>query len=508
MRLAELLSSLPNFEPHGNLDIEISAIADDSRKVQEGSLFVAIKGLTVDSHNFIPQAIQNGAVAIIGEEPIAELSLQLENISYIQVSNSRHALGILASAWFGHPSNKLRVIGVTGTEGKTTTCNLIYHILNSAGKKAGLVSTINAKIGNKIVDTGLHVTNPEALPLQELLTEMVKANCEFAVLETTSMGLHQGRVAGVGYEIGVLTNFAQDHLDYHKTQDAYREAKAMLFQKVKAAILNKDDESFEYFSSQVAKEAKIVTYGLEKNSDIKAENIQQSTSGVKFSIYSKGQEIEINSQILGKYNVLNMLAASGACLGLGLAWHDIKPALESFTSPEGRLEKIDQGQNFSVFVDFAHTPNSLEKTLSTLREVLAKGKRLIAVYGAAGERDALKRPAMGRAARLANLTIFTADDPRSEEVLDIISQMEQGARKAGVKHISLEQIQNNDSKQSLYSIEPDRRDAISLALQAADEGDIVSILGKGHEKSLAVKGEEIPWSDQEIIRQILRELGN
>lgn len=502
---------MPDFEPHGNLDVEISGISADSRRVQPGNLFVAISGLKTDAHGYISQALENGAVAVLGERRAEDI--EFGNTPYIKVANSRHALGILASTWYEHPSRKLRVVGVTGTEGKTTTCNLIYHILRTANKKVGLISTINAKIGDESIDTGLHVTNPEAMPLQELLAKMVDEKCEYAVIETTSQGLHQERVAGVDYEVGTLTNFAQDHLDYHRTTEAYREAKAMLFRKAKTVVLNKDDESFEYFQKQPSQDSNLISYGLHKSADVKGENLEISANGTRFSIYHEGQSLEIHSKLLGEYNISNMLAAAASCFGLGLTWNQIKPGLETFTTPVGRLERIDVGGHppaggFSVFVDFAHSPNALEKVLRVLREITPQDKRLIAVYGAAGERDATKRPAMGKAARHADITIFTADDPRREEVVDIIAQMEEGARKVDVKHVGIQDLDKSDAGVSVYAIEPNRTLAISRALEVAKDGDIVVLLGKGHEKSLAVKGEEIPWSDQETVKRLIRELDN
>lgn len=509
MVLNDLIESLPTLSVFGNTDIEILNIVDDSRKATKGCLFVAISGLKVDSHEFTKQAVELGAVAVIGEKDIKDIDIA--RATYIKVSNSRQALGILASTWYEHPSRKLRVVGVTGTEGKTTTCNLIYHILKTADKKVGLVSTINAKITDESIDTGLHVTNPEAMPLQELLAKMVSKKCEYAVIETTSLGLHQERVAGVDYEVGTLTNFAQDHLDYHRTTEAYREAKAMLFRKAKTVVLNKDDESFEYFQKQPSQDSNLISYGLHKSADVKGENLKISANGTKFCIYHEGQSLEIHSKLLGEYNILNMLAAAASCFGLGLTWNQIKPGLETFTTPEGRLERIDvdghpPAGRFSVFVDFAHSPNALEKVLRVLREITPQGKRLIAVYGAAGERDATKRPAMGKAARHTDITIFTADDPRREEVVDIIAQMEEGARKVDVKHVGIQDLDKSDAGVSVYAIEPDRTLAISRALEVAKEGDIVAFLGKGHEKSLAVKGEEITWSDQEVARRVLQEL--
>ncbi len=498
MKLLDLVASLPQKTISGSLDIEIKAISPDSRKIEQNSLFVAIKGLTVDSHEFIPQVIEKGATAIIGErdpEPG-----WLEKVTYIKVDNSRQALGIIAGTWFGNPSHKMKVIGVTGTEGKTTTCNLIYHILHESGKKVGLISTINAKISGKDIDTGLHVTSPEALPLQELLAKMVEENCEYAVIETTSMGLHQGRVAGVKYDVGVLTNITQDHLDYHGTRENYMAAKAMLFQKCRTAVLNKDDyESWRYMIELKTKWDTFLDYGILDNEystyedpAYKANNIRFSPNGTEFSLnfYQEENVATIKTVLLGNYNVSNTLAAIAAAHSLDISFEDITKALETFVTPEGRLERIDEGQNYTVFVDFAHTPGALENVLSTLKQALPKGKKLVALYGAAGERDASKRPAMGEAARHADVTIFTTDDPRSENPRDIISDMEIGAQKVEAK----------------YLIELDREAAIKKALSLAQEGDIVALCGKGHEKSLAIGKEEIPWSDQEVARKILKEL--
>lgn len=511
MKLSHLLSSLTTFEPHGNLELEITEITDDSRKIEPGNLFVAIKGLTLDSHSFIPQAINAGAIAIVGEKDANEL--ELGGITYIKVSNSRFALGKLASQWFNNPSQKLKVIGVTGTEGKTTTSSLIYHILQNAGKKTGLISTIGAYIGDKFIDTGLHTTNPEALPLQELLNKMVENECEYAILETTSIGLHQGRVSGVKYHTAVLTNITQDHLDYHKTKDAYREAKALLFENVGIAILNKDNESFKFLNDRLKENTEMISYGMQENADFKAENIISNTAGFQFDVYHKGQSVPIKSNLLGMYNVSNMMAAIATTYPQLLNFSQIQKGVETFQTPEGRLERIDKGQPFSVFVDFAHTATAIKNVLQTLREITPKNKKLIAVYGAAGLRDAEKRPEMGKwGAKLANITIFTMDDPRTEDVNDIIDKMVNGALEEKSLETCIQEI--SLARRPLVRLEAqnvfiritDRKEAIEFALKLAKPGDIVALLGKGHEKSLAVGQEEIPWSDQEVARKILQEL--
>lgn len=503
MVLKKLIDSISTKEVIGTTNIEILGITDDSRKVEKGYLFFARRGISTDSHEFIPQVVEKGAVAIIGEQCPQELDLK--DTIYAWVENSRLALGIIASVWFDNPSQKLKVIGITGTEGKTTTSNLLSHILNQSGYKTGLISTIGAKIGDQTYDTGLHVTNPDAVPLQELLAKMAEKNCQYAVLETTSIGIDQERVAGVSYFMGVLTNITHDHLDYHKTIENYKESKAKLFRKVGIAILNKDDSSFEYIKNQLRPNSKCLSYSIRETADFQAENICLTPEGTEFDV--AGEIIHFKTQLLGLYNVSNSLAAIASARTAGIPWKNIQDALSTFQTPEGRLEIINLGQNFNVFVDFAHTPNALEKVLQTLKEVKPKDTKLIAVYGAAGERDAVKRPAMGKAgAKFADITIFTEDDPRSENVDDIIKLMEKGAIKEGAKKVEANSTLENYTNSNVYCIESKREKAIRLAMRTAQKGDTVVLLGKGHEKSLAVKGQEIPWSDQKVAKDALSKL--
>ena len=520
MRLAKLLRSLGKFELHGFDKEVIKEITDNSRKVKEKSLFVAIKGLTHDGHDYIPQAIHAGAAAIVGERPYnsirenpaiyggdelnADMSssfrgspalltrrgrhkrVGVKKATYIKVRDSRKALGQLASAWYGNPSEKMKIIGVTGTDGKTTTANLIYWILKSAGKKVGLVSTISAKIGNKEIDTGLHVTNPEPLVLQALLARMVKARCEYAVLEVTSHGLDQERVAGVDFKLGVLTNITHEHLDYHKTFDNYLRAKAKLFKEVELSILNKDDKSFSKFKKLV--HGRIITYGTRK-ADFAPSKVPFSTS------------------LPGAYNRYNILAAMAATTTLGIPDKAIRCAIKTFKGLEGRMQEVDEGQNVKVFVDFAHTPNALENVLRTLKEK-AIG-RLIVVFGCAGERDRDKRGAMGEiSGKLADISVFTAEDPRGENVNTIIEEMAKGATEAGARkvgRIQTEKLKDLNTKKHLFLKIPERGEAIAFALQKlARKDDLIAICGKGHEKSMAYDGKEYPWSDAEAVQAALR----
>jgi UDP-N-acetylmuramoyl-L-alanyl-D-glutamate--2,6-diaminopimelate ligase len=473
MKLENLLKPLEDYKIFGPSNIEVSSLLADSRDSKRGGLFVAVAGLTVDGHQFIPDAISRGVTVVVGEKKPRKT--WLDKVTYIKVPNSRRALGLLASAWCGYPSRKLKVIGVTGTDGKTTTATLIYWILKEAGKKAGLISTVSAKIGEKEFETGLHVTNPEPLKLQEFLAKMVQKKCEYVVLEVTSHGLDQERVAGIKFDVGVLTNITHEHLDYHKSWQAYRRAKARLFGEVSLAVLNKDDKSFNYISRFVSKKGKIVSYALKKAADLNLEDVVLSGK----------------TKLLAEYNLENALAAVVVARELGVSEKDIKTALSSFKLPTGRLEKINEGQDFDVYIDFAHTPNALEKVLSHLKKE-TKG-RIITVFGSAGERDKEKRFLMGEvAARLADVSIFTAEDPRTEDIHEILDQMAQGAKKAGGVFVRI----------------PLRGEAIVYGLSIARKGDTVVIAGKWHEKSMSYDGVEHPWSDKIITRDALRGKGD
>jgi len=435
--------------------LKINGITDDSRKVKSGYLFVAIKGLRVDGHKFIPQAIKKGARVVVGEE-----NLQLSGVTYIKVDNSRRTLSLLASAWHRNPSQKLKIIGVTGTDGKTTTANLIYWILKKAGKKVGLVSTVSAKIGDRQYDTGFHVTNPEPLALYEFLAKMVEENCEYAVLEVTSHGLDQERVAGIKFDIGVLTNITHEHLDYHKTFRAYRRAKLKLFQNAKIAILNKDDENSNWIKKNI--DSKVIFY--------------QKDSLAK-------------QRFPEPYNQENATAAIMVARLLKVPQKDIARALESFPGVEGRLQEVKNRRGIKIIIDYAHTPNGLKSVLAALSK--KKEGKLIALIACEGERDRKKRPMMAEiAGQLVDTTILNAIDIRSEKAQDIVSDMEVGIKKTKGKYFKI----------------TDRGKAIDFAInRLAQKADTVVVCGKGHEKGMAYAGDERPWSDLEVINRVLKE---
>jgi len=405
-------------------------------------------------------------------------------------------IAFLSNLFYRFPSSKLKIIGVTGTDGKTTTVNLIYHILKQEFP-VGMVSTVSAKIRNEEIDTGFHVTAPEPHLLQKLLLKMVREKIKYAVLEVTSHGLDQFRLWGVKFQVGVITNVTRDHLDYHKTYEEYLKAKARLFNGVKVAVLNGDDRSFEYLATkqQSNKATKIVTYGIKNKADFMPSSF------------------EFKTPLPGEYNQYNCLAAIAVCSVLGVPDSKIKEAIASFNGVTGRMEEIKMGQEFKAIVDFAHTPNGLEQALKTLRQqqsnkatkpctrrYVAKQQRrkdakLIVVFGCAGLRDKGKRPMMGKiAAKYADLAVLTAEDPRTEDVNEIIRQISEGCEEFG-----------GAEGKTFFKI-PDRQKAIDFAVNLAEKDDIVVVCGKGHEKSMCFGTKEYPWSDQESVRKALSNL--
>ncbi len=379
---------------------------------------------------------------------------------------------IFWTRYYRFPAQKLTVIGVTGTDGKTTTSNLIWHILTSAGKRAGLLTSINAKIGSQEEDTGFHVTTPNPQKLQQFLAKMVKEGADYAVIEATSHGLDQYRLWGANFSLGVITNITPEHLDYHKSMANYAKAKARLFAKTKIAVLNQDDDWFSYLKSTLPKQSRVITYGINNKADITPKTFPHLCP------------------LPGLYNQYNCLAAIAAAHALGISDKKIRTALGSFLAPKGRLDPINLGQDFSVLVDFAHTPNALKSVLTELKQQLTKGKRLIAVFGCAGLRDQQKRPIMGKiASQLADLTIITSEDPRTEDPDKIAESIAAGCLPGAKKKIIT-----------------DRFRAIDFAIRQAKPGDIVVLLGKGHEQSMCFGKTEYPWSDHKAAQEILKNL--
>jgi UDP-N-acetylmuramoyl-L-alanyl-D-glutamate--2,6-diaminopimelate ligase len=531
--LKHLFIDFPFSHPSDIPDIPISGIAIDSRIVKPGNLFVAMKGGLLDGHNYIPKAIENGAVAVVGEKDlvgriVADPARCWANLPYIRIENPRRALTYLAAAFYDWPGRKLTVIGVTGTDGKTTTTNLIHHIFLAAGIKGGMVSTVNAVIGDEVLDTGFHVTTPDAHDVQRYLAKMVEAGLTHVVLETTSHGWAQHRVDACEFDIGVVTNITHEHMDEHGNYENYRAAKARLFSSLertvakaqgnpRLAVINRDDRSFGFLNEFIR--VKQVNYGLQSDSDVRAENIEYSDSGIQFTAVSKGLRVAIKSKLVGSYNVSNCLAAlTVAVYGLGIDPGVAAQGITSLGGIPGRMERIDMGQDFIAIVDFAHTPNALKVSLEAARGMLTtkftesiekkeKGisvnsvfsvvkdkPRLIAVFGSAGLRDKEKRRMMAEiSAELADLTVLTAEDPRTESLDGILEEMAAGARSRGGRE-----------GETFWRI-PDRGEAIKFAVRLARPGDLVISCGKGHEQSMCFGGTEYLWDDRTAMRAALAE---
>jgi UDP-N-acetylmuramoyl-L-alanyl-D-glutamate--2,6-diaminopimelate ligase len=507
--LGDMIRQLPGWADYREGSAQaVAGVVYDSRQVKQNYIFVALQGGNTDGHRFISDAIERGAVAIIGTQTHSGLPAP-----YFQVQDSRLALAILSAAFYEFPAQKLTVIGVTGTDGKTTTSNLIYHILRAGGLRVGMITTVNAVIGERTLDTGFHVTTPEAPDVQRYLAQMVEANLDYVILEATSHGLDQQRVAACDFDIGVVTNITHEHIDYHGTFEAYRAAKARLFTSLadaspkrlnppRAAVLNLDDESYAFLSARSP--VRQITYGLNPTAQVTAKDIHFSETGTSFTVIGlnpggKIIKFPVQTNLLGEFNISNCLAA----IAVGIGIFDLNPehvqrGIARLSAVPGRMERIDFNQDdspiqdFIAFVDFAHTPNALQQALQTVRQ-LTTG-RVIAVFGSAGLRDRLKRRLMAEVStRKADLTIFTAEDPRTESLTAILAEMADGANSQG-----------GIEGQTYWRI-ADRRVAIRFAINLARPGDVVIACGKGHEQSMCFGDIEYAWDDRIAMRAALAE---
>lgn len=518
MRLSELLASLPPSiidAPDINADPEVTGVTADSRQVSPGSLFVAVRGETVDGHRFIPDAIARGAAAIVAESPPhtrAPTDSHTLAPSYLHTSTPPHALAWLSAALLGFPARRLVMLGVTGTDGKTTTASLLHSILLAAGLRAGLISTVSAVIGDETLDTGFHVTTPDAPAIQGYLARMVAAGLTHCVLEVTSHGLAQHRVAACEFDVAVVTNITHEHLDYHKTYQQYRAAKGRLFESLssaapkpggppKAGVLNLDDSSLAYLRSVLTERA--YTYSLRSAAaDVRAREVQHTPAGLAFTAVGPGFSVPVTARLVGAYNVSNCLAAlTAAVCALNLPPEAAARGIAALPGVPGRMESLDLGQPFTAIVDFAHTPNALRRALEAARDLRASAQaaggpkgRVIAVFGSAGLRDIEKRRLMAEtSAELADLTVLTAEDPRTERLDDILEMMAEGCRRQG-----------GVEGQTFFRV-PDRGDALRLAVRLAAPGDFVLACGKGHEQSMCFGTTEYPWDDRTALRAALAE---
>ena len=480
MKLQELLKNIKPTTIEGNTDVEITGVNIDSRKIKDGHLFVAMKGTQVDGHKFIGKAIESGAKAILCEDMPQEKN---DGVCYIQVASTEDAVGKVATLFFGDPSKHLKLVGVTGTNGKTTIATLLYNMFRKFGYKVGLLSTVCNYIDDREVPAD-HTT-PDPIELNELLSEMVKAGCEYAFMECSSHAIHQKRIGGLKFAGGIFTNLTRDHLDYHKTFENYRNAKKAFFDglpKTAFAITNADDRNGMVMVQNT--KATIKTYSTRQMADFRARIIEMHFAGMYLDI--DGHEVGV--QFIGKFNVSNLLAVYAAARMLGMQPEDILVAMSTLHSVSGRLEPIQSPDGFTAIVDYAHTPDALENVLNAIHEVLNGKGKVITVCGAGGNRDKGKRPLMAQeAVRQSDRVIITSDNPRFEEPQDIIDDMVAGLNKEQLKKV--------------ITI-VDRKEAIKTACMIAQKGDVILVAGKGHENYQEIKGVKHHFDDKEVLHEI------
>jgi UDP-N-acetylmuramoyl-L-alanyl-D-glutamate--2,6-diaminopimelate ligase len=487
MKLGELLRGVPSLETGASAAVEVTTLAYDSRRVEPGTLFFAIQGEKADGHEFIPQALERGAVAVVSERPApADLASK-----WVCVSRIRRALAETSRAFYGRPDSQLQLVGITGTNGKTTTAFLLESIFRAAGISTGLFGTIEHRFGGRTLKAVN--TTPESLDLLSCLAELVAAGGKAAVMEVSSHALAQERVWGFHFSAAVFTNLTQDHLDYHKDFEHYFEAKRRLFEGLGApppdlAIINADDAWGRRLLDLPY--PRRMTYGMNSGAEVRARDFRQSISGLHALVETPEGTLEIESPLVGRANLANILAATATAVGLGLAGEKIREGVAALEAVPGRFERVDEGQPFLVVVDYAHTDDALRTVLKTARELTRK--RLITVFGCGGDRDRMKRPLMGEAAgSLSDHVVVTSDNPRTEDPLLILNDVLVGLQKAGRP----------------YLVEIDRETAIRKALEGAGEGDVVVIAGKGHETYQILRDRSIPFDDRDVARRAIRELG-
>ena len=486
MTLAELVTRLPGASLTGDGSPPVTAVTHDSRRAGPGIVFVAIRGLSTDGNLFVEAARKKGAAAVVSESPAQPGG------AWVQVPDAREALAVLAAAAQGDPARALTLVGVTGTSGKTTTTHLVDAALRAAGHKVGLVGTIQYRVGDRLAEASR--TTPEASDLQELFREMVDAGCDHAVMEVSSHSLVLKRVHGLAFRVAVFTNLTRDHLDFHGDMDAYFAAKRVLFDTLLRedghAIVNAADDRAA--ALRASSRGTVWTFGIgeETRADLCATDVSLSLGGTRFRVRTPVGELLVESPLLGRFNVENLLGALGAALALGLPAAAVLRGLQSVTGVPGRLERVAAGQDFAVIVDYAHTDDALKNLLETVREL--KPRRIITVFGCGGDRDRTKRPLMGAvASRSSDVVVVTSDNPRSEPPEAIIEEIVRGMSggRGAERHVIV-----------------DRRDAIAKALELAGPGDAVVIAGKGHETSQALRDRTVPFDDRQVARDLLARL--
>ncbi len=491
MQLKQLVHHLPAVSVEGSLEREILGITYDSRRVTQGMVFVAIPGRHVDGHDFINSAVDRGAAAIICQRN----GFVPQRATKIKVADVREALALAAATYYGRPSSKLKMIGVTGTNGKTTVAFMIKHLLETAGIKTGLMGTIHYEVGERIIPA--QRTTPEALEIQQMLSHMVRADCEACVMEVSSHALDQKRVHGIDFDVAIFTNLTQDHLDYHESMESYFEAKKKLFTSLSSgaksgrAVINIDDAYGRRLAEEGNAEVQL-SYGLGEAAMLRATHLQLGKDATQMIVETPDFKFPCRLPLIGRHNVYNALAAVGAGVALKIGVPALRAALNTIEPVPGRLENVSTGGSVSVYVDYAHTDDALESVLRTLREI-TPGKLLLA-FGCGGNRDTGKRPKMGQvAAQLADFTVITSDNPRKESPAKIAFQIEEGYRLVRVTD---------------YQVELDRRRAIGEIIRRARPGDTVLIAGKGHETYQEFEDTVVPFDDRIYAREILENLSH
>jgi UDP-N-acetylmuramoyl-L-alanyl-D-glutamate--2,6-diaminopimelate ligase len=496
LKIGHLFAACGIAVPEGAGELDARTLVYDSRKAGPGAVFVAIPGFHRDGHEFIADAVTRGAVAVVAEKE------SRATIPVAIVPDTRTALADLAAELVDHPTRKLRVVGVTGTDGKTTTVHLISDVLEAAGERTGYSTTVDFKISDHAWENDTRQSTQEAVEIQEFFAELLVAGGAWGVLEATSHALALRKVRGSDVDIAVFTNLTPEHLDFHGTLQGYLDAKAILFEMLgggadkgvtKTAVVNADDPHWRYLADRAAP-ARVLTYGIDAHADVQGTIVSADASGSVVRVATATEAVEVALPLVGRFNVHNALAAAAVGVAAGIPLATAKTALEKARPVRGRMERVDAGQPFTVIVDYAHTPESLDKVLSLLRP-LTKGK-LIAVFGSAGERDRAKRPRLAEVAgRYADLFVITQEDPRREDPQQILSEIEAGAVAAGKR--------TGDD----FLVIGDRSDAVREAIRRAGQGDTVLLAGKGHEGSIIVGEEKIPWDEAGVARAALRDRG-
>lgn len=516
MKLEDLLKGIGVHDYEGNLDLEVTGLAYDSRVVKSGFLFVALRGHAQDGHDFIKEAIRNGAVAVVAES-VGDVRRINSEITMIQVPDSRAALSLLSVKFYGKPFRGMRLVGITGTNGKTTTSYILESILFAAGKKPGVIGTVNYRFAGQIYDAP--VTTPESLELMRILRRMADAGVTDVIIEVSSHALDQRRTTACPFEVAIFTNISRDHLDYHASMEEYFEAKSLLFLKSREernspftnAVINTDDPKGKDLAGLT--DFPVMSYGLNKECDVRAEQIRATRSGLSARLKCPAGEVDMQSRLIGGFNMYNILAASAAALCMGVDLKQISAGIARLDVVPGRMEPVKNRRSMNIIVDYAHTPDALEKALKTVKPLV--DGRLISVFGCGGDRDKGKRWEMGHVAgELSDLVVITTDNPRTEASSAIAFQIEEGVRDSGLKKLEriyrsvsseFETTKEGQAFESGYVIEPDRASAIRIAVRGAGRNDLVLIAGKGHEDYQIIGTKRRHFDDRKVAAAAVSE---